>query len=180
MNLAQKIFNLLGWSLEITVPDCPKCVICVAPHTSNWDFFYAQLACKLLQWKAGFLMKSTWFFFPLNYIFKAMGGIPVPRNKKGSDLTDIIIKMYHSSSSLKIAITPEGTRKKVTTWRSGIIRIAYGANIPIVMAYINYKNKHIGITEIYNPTGDIEVDMRHIKDFYKGISAKYPEKFTIE
>ena len=180
MNLAQKIFNHLGWSLEITVPDCPKCVICVAPHTSNWDFFYAQLACKLLKWKAGFLMKSTWFFFPLNYVFKAMGGIPVPRNKKGSDLTDIITKMYQSSSALKIAITPEGTRKKVTTWRSGIIRIAYGAKIPIVMAYIDYKKKHIGITEIYHPTGDIETDMRHIKDFYKGISAKYPEKFSIE
>jgi 1-acyl-sn-glycerol-3-phosphate acyltransferase len=177
LNLAKKIFNCLGWSLEIKIPDCPKCVICVAPHTSNWDFFYAQLACKMLKWKAGFLMKETWFFFPLNYLFKAMGGIPVPRNKNGSDLTNAIIDMFNNSKSLKLAITPEGTRKRVENWRTGIIRIAHGANIPIIMAYIDYKKKHIGITEIFQPSGDIDIDMKHIKSFYDGVNAKYPQKF---
>ena len=109
-----------------------------------------------------------------------MGGIPVPRNKKGSDLTETIIQMFNNSSSLKLAITPEGTRKRVDKWRSGIIHIAYGARIPIVMAYIDYKEKHIGITEIYHPTGDVERDMKYIKNFYKGINAKYPDCFCID
>jgi len=180
LNLAEFIFKKLGWSLDISIPDYPKCVICVAPHTSNWDFFYAQLVCKSLKWKAGFLMKKTWFFFPLNYLFKAMGGIPVPRNKKGSELTETIIKMYNNSSSLKLAITPEGTRKRVDKWRSGIIHISYGAGIPIIMAYIDYKHKKIGITEVYTPTGDVEVDMKYIKNFYKNINAKYPECFCTD
>lgn len=125
-------------------------------------------------------MKKTWFFFPLNYLFKAMGGIPVPRNKKGSELTETIIQMYNNSSELKLAITPEGTRKRVEKWRSGIIHIAVGARIPIVMAYIDYKRKHIGITEVYTPTGDVEVDMKYIKNFYRNVNAKYPECFCID
>ena len=125
-------------------------------------------------------MKSTWFFFPLNYIFKSMGGIPVPRNKKGSELTEAIIQMYNNSSSLKLAITPEGTRKRVDKWRSGIIHIALGAKIPIMMAYIDYKHKRVGINEMFNPTGDVEADMRYIKNYYKDINAKYPECFCID
>ena len=179
MNLAKFIFEKLGWSVEVTIPDYPKCVICVAPHTSNWDFVYAELVCKALRWKAGFLMKNTWFFFPLNYLFKAMGGIPVPR-KSGSELTDVIINKFNQSERLMLAITPEGTRRRVEKWRNGIIHIAYGANIPIILAYIDYKRKHIGITEAYTPTGNVEADMRHIKDFYKGVNAKYPEKFCTD
>ena len=126
MNISEWIYKRLGWSLEVSIPDYPKYIICIAPHTSNWDFIYAQLVCKTLRWKASFLMKKTWFFFPLNYLFKAMGGIPVPRNKKGSDLTETIIQMFNNSSSLKLAITPEGTSKRVDKWRSGIIHIAHG------------------------------------------------------
>lgn len=178
MNFAELIYKRLGWSLEISIPDYPKCIICIAPHTSNWDFFYAQLVCKMLKWKARFLMKSTWFFFPLNYIFKAMGGIPVSR-KSSNDLTETIVNMYRNSDSLILALTPEGTRKRVEKWRSGIIYIAKGANVPIVLAAIDYKKKHISLTDIYIPTGDVEKDMLFIKNYYKGVNAKYPEKFCI-
>lgn len=179
MNLAEFIFKKLGWSLEVSIPDYPKCVICVAPHTSNWDFFYAQLVCKSLKWKASFLMKKTWFFFPLNYLFKAMGGIPVSR-KCNTDLTETIIDLYNNSERLILAITPEGTRKRVQKWRSGIIYIAKGADIPIIMAAIDYKKKHITLTDTYTPTGDVEKDMQYIKHYYKGVHAKYPDKFCID
>lgn len=165
--------------MEVTILDYPKCVICVAPHTSNWDFFYAQLVCKALKWEASFLMKKSWFFFPLNYIFKAMGGIPVSR-KKSTDLTETIINLYNNSEKLILAITPEGTRKRVSKWRSGIIYIAKGANIPIALAVIDYKNKHIKLTDTYTPTGDAEKDMQFIKQYYKGANAKYPENFCTD
>lgn len=180
MNLAGWIYKRLGWSLEITVPDYPKCVICIAPHTSNWDFIIAELVCHKLKWKASFLMKETWFFFPLNYLFKSLGGIPVPRKKKGSELTDVIISKFNESNKLKLAVTPEGTRKRVEKWRSGIIYIAMGANIPIVLASIDYKKKHISLTDTFIPTGDVEKDMLYIKNYYKGINAKYPEKFCTD
>lgn len=79
MNLSKLILRIAGWRLNVTVPDYPKSIICVAPHTSNWDFILGKLAYAAVGRKAGFLMKESWFFFPLGCIFKAMGGIPVPR-----------------------------------------------------------------------------------------------------
>lgn len=180
LNLAASILKALGWSLEVTVPNHPKCVICIAPHTSNWDFIYCELACHSLNWTASFLMKETWFFFPLNYFFKAIGGIPVPRKAKGADLTETIIRRFKESNSLKIAITPEGTRKRVDKWRSGMLYIAHGANVPILLAKLDYKHKHISLTDTYLPTGDIDTDIQFIKNYYKGVNAKYPEKFCTD
>lgn len=180
MNLAGFIFKALGWSLEITVPDYPKCVICIAPHTSNWDFIYGELACQTLNWTASFLMKETWFFFPLNYLFKAIGGIPVPRKTKGADLTEAIIRKFNESKQLKIAITPEGTRKRTEKWRSGMLYIAKGANVPILLAKLDYKHKHISITDTFTPTGDVEADMIAIKKYFRDVNAKYPEKFCTD
>lgn len=180
MNLAAWIYKHLGWSLDITVPDYPKCIICIAPHTSNWDFIIAELVCHALKWKASFLMKETWFFFPLNCLFKKLGGIPVSRKKKGSELTDVIISKFNETDNLKLAITPEGTRKRVEKWRSGIIYIAIGANVPIVLASIDYKKKHITLTDVYMPTGNVDNDMQYIKKYYRGVQAKYPDKFCID
>ena len=77
--------------MEITVPDYPKAIICVAPHTSNWDFIVGELAIRSVGRKAGFMMKSSWFFFPLGYLLKAIGGIPVVRSGKKSSLVDAIV-----------------------------------------------------------------------------------------
>ena len=74
----------MGWKVEVTVPDYPKCIICVAPHTSNLDFIIGELAYWSVGRRAGFLMKSTWFFFPLGLLLKALGGIPVKRGKKAA------------------------------------------------------------------------------------------------
>ncbi len=82
MNLSAEILRMSGWVVEFTVPDYPKCIICVAPHTSNWDFILGELAIHAVGRKAGFMMKSSWFFFPLGPIFKALGGIPVERKHK--------------------------------------------------------------------------------------------------
>ena len=82
MNFSGFILKLFGWKVDITVPDFPKCIICVAPHTSNWDFILGELAIRSVGRRAGFLMKSSWFFFPLGYFFRAIGGIPVERKKK--------------------------------------------------------------------------------------------------
>ena len=67
MNLAGLILRAAGWHVNITVPPYPRSVICVAPHTSNWDFVLGKLAYASVGRKAGFLMKESWFFFPLGY-----------------------------------------------------------------------------------------------------------------
>lgn len=180
MKLASLIYKCLGWSVEINIPDCPKCIICIAPHTSNWDFIYGKLACNSIGWTASFLIKDSWFFFPFNIFFRYLGGIPVSRKKKGSDLTETIINKFNTLPNLKLAITPEGTRKKVKKWRTGIIYIAIGAKVPILLAKFDYKKKLISINDIFYPSGNVENDMIFIKNYFKDVRAKYPDKFCTE
>ena len=179
MGFSKFILKLFGWKVDITVPDYPKCIISVAPHTSNWDFILGKLAYASVGRKAGFLMKSTWFFFPMGLIFKAMGGIPVPR-KRGSSLTETIVEKFNHTDHMVLAITPEGTRSRTAKWRTGFLHIAYEAHVPIVLGALDFATKTIQITREFTPTGDIEADMAAIKAYYKPFKGKNPENFTTE
>lgn len=180
MNLAGRILKIFGWSVTVTVPDYPKCIICVAPHTSNWDFVLCELAIRSVGRRAGFMMKSSWFFFPLGAIFKAMGGVPVERNKTHTSLVDAMIDKFCAEPRLVIAITPEGTRKRTSKWHSGFLRIARSADVPLTLAVINGKDKRITLTDEFIPTGDVDADMQRIKQFYRGIEGVKAENFTTE
>lgn len=179
MNIASLLLRLAGWNVEISVPDYPKCIICVAPHTSNWDFILGKLAYASVGRKAGFLMKEAWFFWPLGYFFRAIGGIAVPR-VRGSHLTDLIIKKIEAADRIHLAITPEGTRSKVCKWRTGFLQIAYQTHIPVVLGAIDARTKRIVITKEFQPSGDIDLDMQHIKEYYKPFTGIHPDKFTTE
>ncbi len=181
MNIWRLALKLSGWTFEIKVPVYDKCVICVAPHTSNWDFLLGLTAYRSVGRKANFLMKSFWFFFPLKYLFRYFGGIPVERNKEkgGESLTDKVIRLFSTESYVNLAVTPEGTRSAVEKWKTGFLYIAYGAEVPILLAAIDYSKKHLVIDRVYQPTGDVEADMRAIRDYYSRWknAARYPEKF---
>lgn len=182
VNLAGFILKCAGWSVDVTVPDYPKAIICVAPHTTNWDFVLGKLAYASIHRRAGYLMKESWFFWPLGYFFKALGGIPVPRGDKrgGRSLVETITDMMKTSARMVIAITPEGTRSRTTEWHTGFLRIAMDANVPILLGAFDFKDKIIRVTDEFVPTGDIEADMRAVKDFYKPFHGKYPDKFTTD
>ncbi|MBD5232837.1 MAG: acyltransferase [Bacteroidales bacterium] len=181
MNLSANILKLFGWKVRITVPDYPKSIICVAPHTSNWDFILGELAYHSAGRSAGFLMKETWFFWPLGCFFRAIGGIAVPRRKPGSaSLTSFLTEKFKTSERLNIAITPEGTRSRTTNWHSGFLHIALNAGVPIVLGAIDAATRTIIIERTFTPTGDIEADIRAVKDYYAHFTGLRPEKFTAE
>ncbi len=93
--LSAAILRLLGWRVTITIPDYPKSIVCVAPHTSNWDFVLGELAYTSVGRKAGFLMKDTWFFWPLGCFFRAIGGIAVPRRRRGArSVTEVVVEKF--------------------------------------------------------------------------------------
>lgn len=176
------MLKLFGWKLDI-MSDLPdKCVICVAPHTSNWDFILGMAAYKSLGRKFNFLIKESWFFFPMNLIFKALGGIPVPAQKGKGDLTNHIIETFKLRDYLNLAITPEGTRSLQSKWRTGFLYIAYGAKVPILLGVIDYKTKIIVIRNVFQPTGDVDHDMKAVKDYYRSFmdAALYTNKFTVD
>jgi len=176
--LSKFILLLIGWKFIRTVPEVKKSVLCVAPHTSNWDFILAKLAYMSAgNATASFLMKKEWFAFPFGIILRAMGGIPVNRNSRSS-LTDEVAAEFSKRESFHVGITPEGTRKSVKEWRKGFYHIAVKAGVPIQLAYLDYGKKECGITKIFYPTGDEKADMKEIKNYYKEVTARFPERFN--
>lgn len=182
MNIWGRILKSFGWAVDITVPVRDKCVISVAPHTSNWDFILGLAAYKSLGREANFLMKEFWFFFPLKYLLKALGGIPVPSKKTGESLTKKIVDLFGHRTYMNLAITPEGTRSRRTKWRTGFLHIAYEAKVPVQLGVIDYNNKTISIKTEFDYTGNVEEDMKGVKQFYSHFmdAARYPEKFTVD
>lgn len=175
-NFAWRWLERRGWTLERGVPLPDKAVVCIAPHTSNWDFVYGMLFKKALRLKISFLMKKEWFAFPLGGFMRGLGGIPVDRAKHAL-LTDAIADEFARHGKFYLAVTPEGTRSYNSQWKRGFYFIAQKAQVPIALGYIDYARKRMGIGRVFVPTGDVEADMAAIKDFYRTVGAKYPEKF---
>jgi 1-acyl-sn-glycerol-3-phosphate acyltransferase len=180
MNLAARILKLAGWKVEVSVPDFPKGIICVAPHTSNWDFIIGELAIRSVGRTPGFMMKSSWFFFPLGYFFKAIGGIPVVRKNAKQSLVEAMVSRFNQEEKLVVAITPEGTRKPTAIWHTGFLRIAYEAKVPIALAVIDFRMKKAMLNQMFEPTGNIDADMLAIKKYYRPFTGRHPENFLTE
>jgi len=172
------VFKVLGWKAVVTVEEPPKSVICVAPHTSNWDFIIGKLYYWSLGRKSCFLMKKSWFFFPAGILLRSMGGIAVDRSKRTS-VTEQMAEEFNKHESFHLAITPEGTRKLISKWKMGFYHIAVQAKVPIQLAYIDYAKKEMGISGILYPSDDEEADLVIIQAFYKSVNPKHPEKFFI-
>lgn len=172
------LYNLLGWKKTVTVDHPNKYIICIAPHTSNWDFLIGQLYAKAEGIKANFLMKKEWFFWPLGPIFNAMGGIPVWRSKNCS-MTDNLAEQAKKMETFHLSITPEGTRSLNPEWKKGAYYIALKAQIPLLLYGVDYEKREIVCTKSFIPTGDIDNEMRELKLYYKDFKGKHPELFTI-
>ena len=181
MNLAAHILRLMGWKVSVDVPDLPRCIICVAPHTSNVDFLLGELAIRSVGRSAGFLMKKSWFFWPLGCFFRAIGGVPVPRGRKSvRPLTEVIVERFENTDNLVLAITPEGTRSRTCEWHTGFLRIALQAKVPVMLAVLDFEHKKAMIERTFEPSGDLDADMAAIKAYYRPFKGKYPEKFCAE
>jgi 1-acyl-sn-glycerol-3-phosphate acyltransferase len=173
------LFKLSGWKAVLNEEIPSKCVFCVAPHTSNWDFVIGIIFYKSIGGTIRFLMKKDWFFFPMNLILKSLGGVPVDRKKK-TFVSEQMVTQFQSNDNFQLAITPEGTRKKSAQWKTGFYYIALTADVPITLAYIDYFQKEIGVIKNFHPTGNVEQDIEEIKQCYSHIQAKHPKKFTID
>ena len=175
--LSRLVLNTFGWKSVGEFPDINKSVVVLAPHTSNWDFVIGKLHLNAMGINNNTLMKNELFFFPLNIILNKLGGIPVERkSKKGSVITQVT-EAFKQADEINLFIAPEGTRKQVNHWKKGFYHIAKKADVPIMLSYIDYKKKEVGITKMVSNTDTYEDSIMEISEFYKGINAKYPEKF---
>ena len=168
----------MGWTAEVTEDHPDKFIICLAPHTSNWDFILGLLYSRARGMQCNFMMKKEWFFWPLGPIFRRLGGIPVYRQKKTS-MTDAMAEAAKTSKTFYLCITPEGTRSRTADWKKGFYFIALKAELPILLYGVDYAQKRIVCTKTVIPSGDLDRDMRDIKVYYKDFKGKKPENFTI-
>src|SRR5262245_11245280 len=173
--LAFSFLKIFGWRLEGRLPDVDKLIVIAAPHTSNWDLPVLLSLAFALRVKACWLGKHSLFRWALDFLFRWMGGIPVYRSAS-QNMVAQTVEMFRDSEKLILAIPPEGTRSKVSHWKTGFYYIALGAGIPIAMAFIDYKRKVSVVGPTLYPTGDIEADMEAIRNFYANVTANNPDK----
>jgi 1-acyl-sn-glycerol-3-phosphate acyltransferase len=166
--------TILGWEIEGDFDrSIKKSVLIVAPHTSNIDFLLSILARRVLSVQINFVGKKELFVKPIGWYFKWMGGAPLNRNK-AENKVEAIANVFAAHEEFRLAIAPEGTRKKVPTWKTGYYYIAVTAKVPIISVRLDYKNKVMGISEAFYPTGDITVDEPKLRAYYKGVIGKVP------
>ena len=179
MRLARWILRRAGWSFKVNLPEPlpPRCVLCVAPHTSNWDFVLGELGIRSVGMHSGFMMKDTWFFFPLGPILRSMGGVPVKQHRS-THVSEHMVNTFGARKRLWIAITPEGTRSPNPNWHKGMLHIARDAGVPLVLAYFDYKRREMCIDRYFDMSDDPDADIVRIKHYYQGRAARYPEKFV--
>ncbi len=166
--------NISGWTIKGRVPDEERIVIIAAPHTSNWDFILAMLAIFGLNIKLRWLGKHSIFKPGFKNFFKWLGGIPVYRDNP-SNLIDNVVKIVKKEKSIVIAMTPEGTRKKVKRWKTGFLRIAKQTHSKILLISIDAPTKSIEIGNIFNPTGNSEEDLEFIQKYYSSFRGINPQ-----
>tara|TARA_A200000113_G_scaffold25993_1_gene21907 strand:+ start:2610 stop:3137 length:528 start_codon:yes stop_codon:yes gene_type:complete len=162
--------TLLGWKILGEIRPVNKCVIIVAPHTHWLDFFVALPVRRILNLEINFIGKKELFFFPLNYLLKYLGGSAVYRNSK-SKTVDLIADKFNDKKNYRLALSPEGTRKKVDKWKTGFYYIAKKANVPIVSVSIDAKKKEVIFSKPFYPTDNIDKDFAHLRKFYRGVDG---------
>ncbi|MES2106880.1 MAG: lysophospholipid acyltransferase family protein [Pseudomonadota bacterium] len=173
------MLRLLGWKVDGQAPAEPKYVMIAAPHTSNWDFPVTLMTAFAMRLKLYWMGKDSLFPPVLGGVMRWLGGVAVDRKKSGN-MVQGTVDAFNNASQLAVLVPPEGTRGKVTHWRTGFYYIAVGANVPIALGYLDFKRKVGGIGRMFYPTGDLEADMAEIQKFYSGITGKNPQHFSAE
>lgn len=166
---------LWGWRAELAVPLPERCVIIGAHHTTWADFFVSMLLMGATGVRFRWVAKASLFRKPLGWLLQALGGMPVQRFAR-ANFVEQMIAAFAPGDPLRLAILPEGTRRYVDHWKTGFYYIAVGANVPIALAYADYKRKLVGIGPVLMPTGDIAADFQQYRTFYAGITALHPER----
>ena len=157
-----------GWRTEgmtaEQVSAVPQYILIAAPHTSNWDFPVTLMVCFVLRLQVYWMAKASLFAWPIGWLSRWLGGIAIDRSAANNTVQDTIAA-FAARERLAVLVAPEGTRGKVTHWKSGFYHIAVGAGVPIALAYLDFKRKRGGIGRMFHPTGDMAADMAEIQQF---------------
>lgn len=168
-------FQLMGWKIVGKMnPEIKKSVMIVVPHTSWHDFYIGLFTRGIIGLEMNFVAKKELFKFPFGYYFRWMGGAPLNRNSRQNNV-EAISEIFEKREIFRLAIAPEGTRKKVSNWKTGFYYIALKAKVPIIPIAFDYSKKEVILHEAFYPTGNIDQDFKILKVNYKDVIGKFSE-----
>ena len=174
--LALLAMRLSGWRIEGGFPNLPRFVVVVAPHTSNWDFFVGVMAMFALGFRGTFLGKHTVFGWPTGPVMRWLGGVPVDR-ASSHNVVQQTIDYFRSRPQMVLALSPEGTRKKLAAWRTGFWYVAKGAGVPIVPVAFDFPARLVKIFAPMTPGENIDADIAFLRAHYDARMAKHPAQY---
>jgi 1-acyl-sn-glycerol-3-phosphate acyltransferase len=165
------ILRVMGWRMEGDIPDVPRLVVAVGPHTSNWDFIVGAGAMFALDLDLSFLGKHTLFRGPMGAMMRWMGGIPVDRSKPHGVVAEAIAAFERTERKM-LAIAPQGTRAPGARYHSGFLRIAQGARVPVLLAAFDYGACCVRFGPAFEPGDDIEEELRRVEAFFANVRGR--------
>ncbi len=170
--------KLTGWRVEGALPaHAARSVLIAAPHTSNWDLPYTLMVAFALRLNIRWMGKQSIFRAPFGGVMRWLGGISVNREQSTNLVAASAKAIREADGPLQLIVPPEGTRSKTRYWKTGFYYIAREAQVPIVMAYMDYERKISGLGPLFEPTGDVDADMAAIKAFYAPFKGKNAAQF---
>ncbi|RMG79112.1 MAG: acyltransferase, partial [Bacteroidetes bacterium] len=178
--------KLHGWKVNENVPkEAQRCIMIAAPHTTNWDFYFMRIAFLVLGIPVRVAIKDFWTRFPLGLLIKPLGGLGIKRGPKDpskprKSYVEQMADFFKEYDKIAVVIAPEGTRKLTRQWKLGFYHTAKLAKVPITFGYLDYAKKEAGVGGALYPSDDQAADLKKIMDFYKTITPKYPEKFSVD
>ena len=172
----ESVFASMGWSINGTFPNINKAILAVAPHTSNMDFLVGIFAKFAIGTHIHWMAKDSLFVWPIKYLFDHWGGIPICRTTP-QGVVEQIVESFKKHEKLLLVITPEGTRKKTEKLKTGFIRIAQAADIPIFPIGFDFSKKRIDLGELFFASGNVEKDELQLRNYFKRFKGYYPENY---
>jgi len=174
---ARLVAKISGWRIDGEFPDVKKAIFIASPHTSNWDGFFMLMCAWHMGVRLSWITKHTMFRFPIGWFIRWAGGVPVDR-RANHNTVDQIADQFSEADELYLAVAPSGTRARRGHWKSGFYHMSRAAKVPLILGYLDYKNKRGGCGPVIHPTGDIPADMDRIRAFYSDIEGAHPELHT--
>lgn len=181
----QWLFLRNGWTMDMNLPpeSAGQAVMLAAPHTTNWDFVYAMAAFRLMGLPVRFAAKSELRRIPfIGWLVGSMGAVWIDRstNAQGNrpSYVDAMANLFKEHPKLIVLLAPEGTRSRVTKWKTGFFYIAEKAGVPILTGYLDYEKKAAGVGPAIHPADGLDVVMQQVTDYYRNVKGKFPKKFA--
>jgi len=174
---------LMGWKIELQgdLKTLNRCVLVVAPHTTNWEFVLGILAYWKMEKPIKLIIKDAHTKAWYGWLVRKLGGIGINRSQR-NHLIEFVTELF-KKEDFSLVVTPEGTRSKVNKWRMGFYHIALSAQVPIVLGAGDFKKKMIYIGKTISiedlQTLPQEQIMEEIQNFYKSTIPFYVSIYVL-